>query len=725
MRLKNRFFGKQDALAALGLFLFVFVLQMLWAYPYPHPELWSQLAVAARMKLGDTSCCGIWLFPARILFTMLGAKLGLTVLAYLGKAMLGFSAVCVYFSIRELWIRYRPTPEAADFYRFPFFYAKLLPLVAACTFAFSPFAWRTFQFFSPDAMVVASGAAALMFWVFGRGGRHVSLYSLAFLVCGCLAASHPVGLLLAFAMVFVDSFERWRARLVSGRSRREHATTRTGDEFDDIDDAEDRQIAREVRTEKIVFSVSFITGFALALYAVVRVGIASGATTSNFASLASWWVSSEMRAFKLLTSSMGGRCALLFPVLVGVSAKVAWQMHIDERRPSGYWEKRFFSGVLVLLTAAFMCRDVDQQSRQRLAALRDYAEIIAGNLDGVRWFFTDGRLDDSYRLALADRNRGTTILSVMSTPSRAELNRLKEIAPEPGDREIFEQGGGEIFNAWARERGDRLKESAWQMGGRLITIHGKVKFGTYGGVMRDVDALAEIGKENLLKAERQMQELSHRLSGIASMRYSGSDLFGSVDKLTATKFDSLLWRAARMATERYTRFTDENRINDAQKERELAARLDELNHTLKLQGDFIERMLPTERLILTPKEALDVALKRADFQLARKYANQVLISFPEDPAAHFGLAMAAVQEQDYTVAARHFEVFRLLRPNEPAMLNNLALCYMKMKRYSDALACAEKAAQLQPSIDRIQTNLQEIRKTIEKATRSDREDEEM
>lgn len=721
--MKSKFFDMSDLIAAVGIFLLVFCFQLLWAYPYPHPELWSQFAVAARMKLGDASSCGIWLFPARIGFAVFGAKTAMLLLALLGKAALGGVAVMVYFSIRELWICYRPTPDtAAEFYHFPFFYSKMLPLVAACLFAFSPFAWRTFQFFSADALVISCAIGALTCWVFGRNGQRVTLYSFAFLISGGVAASHPVGLGLAFAMVFVDSFERWRARLIAGRTRRSK-TMQAGDESDEIDERGFLLQQKEVKTERFVFSISFLTGFFLALYAVIRVGSASGAAGSTFSSTVSWWVSSELGAFKAMTSTMGGRCALLFPVLVGVATKIAWQMHLDDRHTTGYWEKRFFTGVLGLLIAVFICRDVDQPSRQRLAALRDYADVVAEGLDGVRWFFTDGRLDDSYRLALADRNRDTTILSVMSVPSRAELDHLKEVAPEPGDREIFERGGCEIFNAWARERGDRLKESAWQMGGRLITIHGKVKFGTFGSLMRDVDALEAIGKERVAEAEKRMRELSQRLAGIAAVRYSGSDLFGSVDKLTASKFDSLMWRAARMASERYTRYTAENRINIAQQERELAARLDELNRTLKLQGDFIERMLPTERLILTPKEALDVALKRADFQLARKYANQVLVSFPEEQSAHFALAMASMQEQDYTVAARHFEVVRLLRPNEPAMLNNLALCYMKMKRYSEALECAEKAAELQPSIERIQNNLREMRKRVENITSHEREAE--
>lgn len=718
--MKIKFFDKDDLVVSFVLFSAVFLWGLIWAFPFPHPDLWSDFAVAAGSKCADTSVNCLWLFPARLVFSFCGVDAALMIFGLLGKASLGACAVLVYLSLRELWIQYCPLNAETGERVFPFFFAKLLPLVAGVIFALCPLAWRAFQFLSSDALVFACGTLAVTLWIFGRGMRHVWCYSASFLLCGAVASTHPAGAVLAFLEVTVDSFERWREKIVSGRTV--HMKT-DGSDSDDDDVVMERRAVAAVRRERIIAFVSFATGFALAFYVARRSAVASGAAASSaFGSVVAWWTSTELRAFRAMVSSLGGRCAFAFIALAGLAIKVSWRMHIDEMRPSGYWEKRFFSAVAALLGVVFFCHDIEYQLRPRLAVFRDFADVLAESVRGAKWVFTDGRLDDALRLSLVKKGIDANILSVMSVPNRAEINRLKELAPESGDKELFDHGGAEVFTSWARERSDRLRESAWQLGGRLVSVHGKAKFRTVGGVMREYGTVEALGRERVNELERSMRELSQRLVRLSGSNYSSGEMFGSVDRTTRTKYDSLLWRAARLSTERYAQFTKANLINEAQKERELAARLDELNHTLKLQGEYIERMLPTENLVLTPKEALDVALKRADFQLARKYANQVLVSFPDEQSAHFALAMAAMQEKDYALAARHFEIVRTLRPNEPATLNNLSLCYLKLQRYAEALQCAEKAAELQPNMERIQRNLEELRKTAAKAAERSRED---
>lgn len=711
-------FGKSDLIASGILFGFIFLWGTIWAFPYPHPDLWSALAVASGAKCADSTVNCLWLYPVRFLFAFFGVKGALAALGIIGKAALGGCAVAVYFALRELWRVYRPVsgdPESAEGRSV---FGRCLPLFVAAGFALCPLAWRSFQYLSPDALVFTGVTASVTLWIFGRGMRRIWFYSGSFLILGVISSAHPVGALIAVLEVFVDAFERWRERLVSGRVVTVKLGPAAGDDpFVDIEEEAREQWAdRALRREKLIGLISFLTGFGFAFFFVTRAALVSGAASAcAFGPIVSWWVTSEMGAALSFAMSSGGRFALGFLVLVVVAIKVAWRMHLSEMHAGGYWEKRFFAVIAALVGLVFICHDVESRLRPRLAAFRDYADILSESVRGAKWVFTDGRLDDALRLALVEKGVRANVMSVLSSPNRAEMNRLKDLAPEAGDRELFVHGGAEVFTAWARERADRLRESAWQVGGRLVGIHGRVKFRTAGGVMRDLETLEALGKDRVGELERRMRELSRRLIALADARYSSGDLFGSLDRTVRTRFDALLWRAARLASERYVQFTKANLINDAQKERELAARLDELNHTLKLQGEFIERMLPTENLVLTPKEALDVALKRADFQLARKYANQVLVSLPDDHGAHFALAMAALQGNDFTLAARHFEVVRTLRPDEPATLNNLSLCYLKLKRYDDAVRCAERAAELQPEMERIQKNLQELRKAAAKA----------
>ena len=143
-------------------------------------------------------------------------------------------------------------------------------------------------------------------------------------------------------------------------------------------------------------------------------------------------------------------------------------------------------------------------------------------------------------------------------------------------------------------------------------------------------------------------------------------------------------------------------------------KLDGLNARLRTQGEVIERMLPTEQLVFTAREALEVALKRADFELARRYAGEVLAGAPEDPAANFAMGMANLEAKEYFLASVYFEKALRRNPNEPASLNNLAIAYMKLGQGEKALGFAERAAKVYPKSTEIQRTLAEIRKNVSK-----------
>ena len=191
---------------------------------------------------------------------------------------------------------------------------------------------------------------------------------------------------------------------------------------------------------------------------------------------------------------------------------------------------------------------------------------------------------------------------------------------------------------------------------------------------------------------------------------SGGTVFGGTDDAVAAKFDALLWRAARIAGERAERQAASKSPDAAELERQEMRRLDGLNASLRAQGEVVEQMLPTEKLVLTAREALDVALRRADFELARRYAGEVLAGAPEDPAANFALGMAHLEAKEYFRASVCFEKALRKNPNEPAALNNIAIAYMKLGQGEKALGFAERAAKVHPKSAEIRRTLAEIRK---------------
>ena len=58
---------------------------------------------------------------------------------------------------------------------------------------------------------------------------------------------------------------------------------------------------------------------------------------------------------------------------------------------------------------------------------------------------------------------------------------------------------------------------------------------------------------------------------------------------------------------------------------------------------------------MTPREGLQFALVRADFPLARRYAEPILDADPEDVDANFGMGMSYLMEEQYGRAEEYLK----------------------------------------------------------------------
>ena len=77
--------------------------------------------------------------------------------------------------------------------------------------------------------------------------------------------------------------------------------------------------------------------------------------------------------------------------------------------------------------------------------------------------------------------------------------------------------------------------------------------------------------------------------------------------------------------------------------------------------------------------------------------------------------MWSLEAREYMRASRHLEAALAKRPKEPAILNNLALAYLKQGDFTRAIDHAERAAELFPTSQEVQRNLREIRKAQKEA----------
>ena len=110
----------------------------------------------------------------------------------------------------------------------------------------------------------------------------------------------------------------------------------------------------------------------------------------------------------------------------------------------------------------------------------------------------------------------------------------------------------------------------------------------------------------------------------------------------------------------------------------------------------------------TPREGLVIGLARADFTLASQFAQPILRSDPDDPRANFAVGMKHYLDEQYARAEYHLVRCLKRRPNEPAVLNNLAMAQLKLDKLDDAEANARKALSIIPTSQEIQRTLNSV-----------------
>ena len=113
---------------------------------------------------------------------------------------------------------------------------------------------------------------------------------------------------------------------------------------------------------------------------------------------------------------------------------------------------------------------------------------------------------------------------------------------------------------------------------------------------------------------------------------------------------------------------------------------------------------------LTPREGLQLALRRADFAEARRYATVVLHNDEEDAEANFAMGMQALVAKDMSTAELYLRRCLKRRPNEPAVLNNLSIICRKQHRWKEAEDFARKAIEILPSSPEVRQTLSDALK---------------
>ena len=117
---------------------------------------------------------------------------------------------------------------------------------------------------------------------------------------------------------------------------------------------------------------------------------------------------------------------------------------------------------------------------------------------------------------------------------------------------------------------------------------------------------------------------------------------------------------------------------------------------------------------LTDSEGLQLALKRADFVEARRFAAGVLKRLPDDVSANFGMGMSYLMEKKPQEAILYLERAHKGKPTEPAILNNLAIAWLQKGNVGQAETWANKALERAPDIPEVQDTVKRVREAKRK-----------
>ena len=340
---------------------------------------------------------------------------------------------------------------------------------------------------------------------------------------------------------------------------------------------------------------------------------------------------------------------------------------------------------------------------RKMELVRAYVGTFVEQVMGLDCVFTDGVFDDAVRLAFKSRGEtGPCLLSMTSGRDAYSAALRVSAAKDDEDVRVLKVGAVETLRFWAAERKDRLARLAIQVGYEaLVKCH--VTNGRSAGLALRVGTPEDDAVFD--RYDVAAEALGNRALALASETPSA---LGGFDAGVSEKFDFILWRLARMADLRVNRSLLKDDGAGVVRHRELAARLDGVNDPYRKLKKELEKLRPVESVVLSPQEGLALALKRADFNLAYRYATRVLKDDPDDLNANFAMGMWAAETRQYKIALMYLEAADSKRPNEPSILNNLAMVRYKLGDLLGAAKAIKRARDLNPGSKEIQENVKRI-----------------
>ena len=354
-----------------------------------------------------------------------------------------------------------------------------------------------------------------------------------------------------------------------------------------------------------------------------------------------------------------------------------------------------------LVAAALIVPFKFTSPESRMAAIINEGAMLAATECGdAKVLFTDGALDAAVEVAAAKQGKKLKALSMMSGSKPYEIYLRTRDAADEEDRGMLAVGAADTLRTWVRSKPECATNIAIQLGFELWR-HDKLPMPKCGGLVARTAGFApgeaEKGREKAFELAARIMELYEKK---APMAIPNRDL--------KSMFMFLQWRIARMCRMRADAADKTGDMPLAMSESEQADALDRNNVAygkIRKQMDWVGQQ---KGMRLTPREGLNIGLERADFRLARTFAQQVLVSDPENTRANFAMGMSYFVDEQYGRAEVFLKKCLAKNPNEPAALNNLAIVQMRLGKLEEAETNAARAFKLFPASKEIKKTFDHI-----------------
>ena len=365
--------------------------------------------------------------------------------------------------------------------------------------------------------------------------------------------------------------------------------------------------------------------------------------------------------------------------------------------------------VPILLLAAVVPGRWQQKTRQMLQLLDDYVEEVLAECGPVGWIFTDGAFDSRLELAAAEKGKKLKALSMMAGNGPYDKYVRQEGVTDMEDRLALSMGAPMTLRTWMKDKPERMKDAAIQLGFEVWKRNGLELPICSGVLARPLDMSAE----DCAAGVERTKGLADRILAF----YVAGGLPKSAGKRVNELFLFVQWRIARLARMRAERADRAGQTEVAMKDVKLSDDLDHNNASLQRILTSMEEVRSRTLKAVTPREGLQLALVRADFALARRYAEPILEAVPDDPNANFAMGMSYYVQKQYARAEEYLKRCLVKNAKEPAVWNNLAMIMLYTQRFDEAEKHAKKALELIPESAEVKDTLRQIQEARTEAAK--------